>query len=253
MKNTLFPLVMLSLSFACQQKAAAPDPKQEEKGILACIEAETKAWIDRDTVAWLNCYAQLPNSSQVWNNRDGTWDGNHGWDNIFKENIKDYRANRKVRTDKFEGSNYQIQLCGADWAWVTFNQTIRRDRGREFMNFESRIMTKVNGAWKLVGNASLWDYSKTAHIGDLLTGQEGKVIRHASAPGSSDWLIETVLFEKTMTLYPIGLPDALKKEGLSIKFDGEFLYGKHQLYKPGPDNKPIPDVSVNYVRIDAVN
>ncbi|MFM9950011.1 MAG: hypothetical protein ACKV1O_18890 [Saprospiraceae bacterium] len=253
MKNTLFCLVMLSLSVACQQKAAAPDPKQEEKGILACIEAETKAWIDRDTVAWLNCYAQLPNSSQVWNNRDGTWNGNHGWDNVFKENIKDYRANRKVRTDKFEGSNYQIQLCGPDWAWVTFNQTIRRDRGREFMNFESRIMTKVNGAWKLVGNASLWDYSKTAHIGDLLTGQEGKVIRHASAPGSSDWLIETVLFEKTMTLFPIGLPDALKKEGLSIKFDGEFLYGKHQLYKPGPDNKPIPDVSVNYVRIDAVN
>ncbi len=252
MKTFLFCLAILSFSIACQQKASAPDPKQEEKGILACIEAETKAWIERDTVAWLNCYAQLPNSSQVWSNRNGSWDGNHGWDNIFKENIKDFRANRKMRTDKFEGSNYQIQMCGADWAWVTFNQTIRRDRGRTYMNFESRLMTKVNGTWKLVGNASLWDYTQTSNIGDLLTGQEGKVIRHTSATGSSDWLIETILFEKTMRLYPIGLPDALKKEGSSIKFDGEFLYGKHQLYKPGTDNKPIPDVSVNYLRIDAV-
>ncbi|MBK8425775.1 MAG: hypothetical protein IPL27_07240 [Lewinellaceae bacterium] len=93
MKNILFYLVIIPLSVACQQKA--PDPKQEEKGIRACIEAETNAWIQRDTVAWLDCYAQLPSSTQVWNNRDGTWDGNRGWDNIFKENIKDFRSNNK--------------------------------------------------------------------------------------------------------------------------------------------------------------
>ncbi len=74
-------------------------------------------------------------------------------------------------------------------------------------------MTKVEGAWKLVGNTSFWNYTQTANIGNVLTGQKGKVIRHTSAPGSSDWLIETILFEKTMTLYPIGLPDVLKKEG----------------------------------------
>ena len=45
----------------------------------------------------------------------------------------------------------------------------------------------------------------------------------------------------------------LKKEGLNIQFDGEFLYGKHQLYKPGADNKPVPDQAVNYVRVDAAN
>lgn len=249
MKHFLFFLIIVMYGTACQQNN---DPKQAEKGILACIEAETKAWIDRDTISWLNCYAQLPTSSQVWNNRNGTWDGNRGWEHVLNENMKDFRANRKVRTDKFEGSNYQIQLCGPDWAWVTFDQTIRRDRGREFANFESRIMTKVKGEWKLVGNTSLWNYSKTYNIGDLLTGQQCKVIRHTSAAGSSDWLIETTLFERTMILYPIGLPDILKKEGQSFKFDGEFLYGKHQLYKPGADNKPVPGEMVNYVRIDAV-
>ncbi len=252
MRNALLYSIIILLGVTCQ-KASAPDPKQEEKGILACIEAETKAWIERDTVAWLNCYAQLPNSSQVWNNRNGTWNGNRGWENVFKENIKDFRANRKMRTDKFEAANYQIQMCGPDWAWITFDQTIRRDGGRVFENFESRLMTKIDGAWKLVGNASFWDYSKTFNIGDILKDQKGKVIRHASALGSNDWLIETTHFEKTMILYPIGLPDALKKEGLSIKFDGEFLYGKHQLYKPGAENKPVPDEVVNYVRIDAVN
>jgi hypothetical protein len=250
MRNGLVCLAIVLLGTNCQQKA---DSKQEEKNILACIEAETKSWIDRDTVSWLNCYAQLPGSSQVWNNRNGTWDGNRGWENVLRENMKDFRANRKVRTDKFEGANYQIQMCGPDWAWVTFDQTIRRERGREFKNFESRIMTKVKGEWKLVGNASLWDYSKTANIGDILKGQQCKVIRHISASGSSDWLIETTLFEQTIKLYPIGLPDSMKKEGLGFKFDGEFLYGKHQLYTPGAENKPVPGEIVNYVRIDAVN
>ncbi len=252
MRNALFCSIIIFLGATCQQKHLTRDSKQEEKGILACIEAETKAWIERDTVAWLNCYAQLTNSSQVWNNRNGTWDGNRGWENIFKENMKDYRANRKMRTDKLQGENYQIQMCGSDWAWITFDQIIRRDRGREFKNFESRIMTKIKGEWKLVGNTSFWDYSKTFNIGDLLKAQQGKVVSHVAALGSNDWLIETILFEKTMILYPIGLPDALKKEGVSIKFDGEFLYGKHQLYKPGADNKPVPDAVVNYVRVDAV-
>jgi hypothetical protein len=250
MKNGLICLILVLLCTTCRQKA---DLLQEEKSILACIEAETKAWIERDTVAWLNCYAQLPGSSQLWNNRNGTWDGNRGWENIFKENMKDFRANRKIRTDKFEGANYQIQMCGPDWAWVTFDQTIKRDRERVFKNFESRIMTKIKGQWKLVGNTSFWDYSNTHNIGDILKGQQCKVIRHTSASGSSDWLIETILFNKTMKLYPIGLPDSLKKEGLGFKFDGEFLYGKHQLYTPGAENKPVPGEIVNYVRIDAVN
>lgn len=253
MRNALFGSIIILLGATCQQKSLTRDSKQEEKSILACIEAETKAWIERDTIAWLNCYAQLPNSSQVWNNRNGTWNGNRGWENVFRENMKDYRANRKMRTDKLEGANYQIQMCGPDWAWITFDQTIRRDRGREFKNFESRIMTKIKGEWKLVGNTSFWDYSKTFNIGDLLKDQQGKVVRHVAALGSNDWLIETILFEKTMILYPIGLPDALKKEGVSFKFDGEFLYGKHQLYKSGADNKPVPDAAVNYVRVDAVH
>ncbi|TAE45853.1 MAG: nuclear transport factor 2 family protein [Bacteroidetes bacterium] len=252
MKNTLLTLVLFVLALACQNTVPAPDPKQEEKGIIACIEAESKAWVNRDSVAWLACYAQLPNSTQVWNNRNGTWDAIRGWDNIFTENMKSYRSDRNKRTDILEGTNYQIQMCGPDWAWVTFDQTIRRDRGREFANFEYRVMTKIKGEWKLVGNASLWNYSKTANIGDLLSGQQGKVVRHESSLGSSEWLIETVLFGKTMALYPIGLPDALKKEGQPITFDGEFLYGKHQLYKPGAENKPVPDVAVNYVRVDAV-
>ncbi len=252
MKKHLICLMLVCAGVACQNKSATPDPKLEEKGIIACIEAETKAWINRDSAAWLNCYAQLPNSSQFWNNRDGTWDGNKGWDNIFRENIKAYRADQKPRTDKIEGANYQIQMCGPDWAWVTFVQTIRRDRGREFPNLECRLMTKIDGAWKLFGNVSIWNYAKTGNIGDLLKDQQGKVVRHESSPGSSEWLIETVLFDNTMTLYPIGLPDALKKEGQNIKFDGEFLYGKHQLYKSGTDNKPVPDVAVNYVRVDAV-
>lgn len=253
MKHVLitFTIIVAGLVNAdCQRKT---DIKQAEKDIIACIEAETKAWINRDTVAWLNCYAQLPTSSQIWSNRNGTWDGNRGWENVFRENMKDFRANRKPRTDQLEGANYQIQLCGSDWAWVTFDQTIRRDRNREFKTFESRVMTKIKGAWKLVGNTSFWDYSKTTNIGDLLKAQAGKVIRHASTRDSNDWLIETTLFGKTMQLFPIGLPDALKKEGAEVNFDGEFLYGKHQLYKPGADNKPVPGELVNYVRIDQVN
>jgi hypothetical protein len=62
MRNALFGSIIIFLGTTCQQKHLTSDSKREEKGILACIEAETKAWIERDSVAWLNCYAQLPNS-----------------------------------------------------------------------------------------------------------------------------------------------------------------------------------------------
>lgn len=80
----------------------------------------------------------------------------------------------------------------------------------------------------------------------------GKIVQHSTALGSVDWLIETNLFGNIIILFPIGLPDNLKKSNLEIEFDGEFLYGKHQLYKPGSGGKPTPDNSVNYVRIDKV-
>ena len=249
MKYLILGLSLLYLT-ACTNKTT--DQNQEEQAIKKRIIAETEAWINRDSIAWLNCYAQLPNSEQSWNNRDGTWDATKGWDNIFKENIKDYRKNRTPRTDRLENTNWMIQLCGTDWAWVTFDQTVRRDRDREFKNHEFRVMSKIKGEWKLVGNSSMWDYSKTANIGDVLTAQMGKVVTHTSSNGSTDYIIETTLFNKTMTLYPIGLPDAFKKTNKPIKFDGELLYGKHTLYKQGTQNNLIPDTTINLVRIDAI-
>lgn len=152
-----FAVAALFSLAACTSK---PDPVKEEAAIKNVITAETQSWINRDTVAWLNCYAQLPNSIQVWNNRNGSWSANRGWDNIFRENIRSFRNDNTPRTDRHDYSNWMIQLCGDDWAWVTFDQTIRRD-SLVYPTNENRMMKKIGGQWKIVSVQAFWDYTKT--------------------------------------------------------------------------------------------
>ncbi|MFY8012711.1 MAG: hypothetical protein ACOVRG_12065 [Saprospiraceae bacterium] len=167
----------------------------------------------------------------------------------MKESIQN---DPKERSDVFENRNYNIKLLNYEWAWVSYDQEIKRNENWKVNTSEMRLMTKIGNEWKIVSQISLWDYSKLFNNGYQLTNQLGKIVQHSTALGSVDWLIETNLFGNIIILFPIGLPDNLKKSNLEIEFDGEFLYGKHQLYKPGSGGKPTPDNSVNYVRIDKV-
>lgn len=242
-------LFFLSICFV---KVKAQEYSNHEIQIKVCLENETRAWIKRDLNSGINSWAQFPFSGIAWNNRDGSFFNKKGWDNIYSNMKESIQNDPKERSDVFENRNYNIKLLNYEWAWVSYDQEIKRNENWKVNTSEMRLMTKIGNEWKIVSQISLWDYSKLFNNGYQLTNQLGKIVQHSTALGSVDWLIETNLFGNIIILFPIGLPDNLKKSNLEIEFDGEFLYGKHQLYKPGSGGKPTPDNSVNYVRIDKV-
>ena len=247
MKKSILILLMGTCSFVTYGQNSTDNEK-----IIVCIESETQAWIERDLIKWTDCWAHLPNCTQAWNDRNGTWSSFHGWDTIYSNMKADIEAYPEARTDKFEHSNYQIQILSPGWAWVNFYSIIRRDNNRVYTTFEQRLLTQIDSNWKLVKQVSLWDYSKTNDIGLPIEGQEGRIIQHFSAPESSDWLIETTYADQTILLFPIGLNDNLKQDGIKIKFYGELLPIQHHLYKPG-STQPVPDRSIRIVKLFKVD
>ena len=171
-KSTFLALLALTLLAACQNQTPAPPPPpaeavaptftpEEETAIKQLLVSETEVWIARDSAKWFAMYAHHPNSLQVWNNRDGSWDQNQGWANVEREMIKSYQSAPDPYHDKAEQANWVIQRCGPDWAWVYFDQTIRNKKGEVYPTKEIRMLQRLGGDWKIVQVAAFWDYTKS--------------------------------------------------------------------------------------------
>ena len=80
--------------------------------------------------------------------------------NSIKERIRsNLKANpNKTYNAQVERTNWLIKKLSLDWAWVNYNQKTSNVKGEIFVSYETRLMNKVNGKWKLAVINALWDY-----------------------------------------------------------------------------------------------
>lgn len=120
----------------------------ERESIKDVILAETDLFFARDFEGWANTFVPAPDALQIWNNADGSYTRNEGWETIGK-NIKAFMENNpEPDATPLWRENFNYRFYG-DAAFVTFDKYMG-DRDEARLIKEVRVVEKHDGEWKIV-------------------------------------------------------------------------------------------------------
>ena len=139
MKATLFTLTIFLL-LGCTQS------QDESIAIKAVIEKETATWRIGDIKGHANCWHIQPYSRILVSTEDGTTLDISP--NIIINPTPDIMGDKSVSVN----TNYKISVNGNN-AWSTHNQETTATDGTKSYSYEMRILEKINGDWKIVGES----------------------------------------------------------------------------------------------------
>lgn len=134
-------LLFVSISLACYSQKT-PD----EKAIIAVLEKESATWRSGDVKAHAALWKIQPYSRILVSTPDGkTYDVPPV--SILHPNTKDMDLGGTS-----VNANYNIKVYGNN-AWVSHDEESTSKEGKKTWSYEIRMLEKINGAWKLVGQS----------------------------------------------------------------------------------------------------
>ena len=139
-----FILILGALLLCAHTYSQTPDKEAIKK---ICI-AETKAYVDLDYDAWASNHVQSADEQLAWNNPDGSFGSESGWETISK-GMKDYFQTSKKENLKLSSDNFTFVIKG-DMAFATFNRSSQNTEGKTTQMKEYRTLLKINGQWKIL-------------------------------------------------------------------------------------------------------
>ena len=142
MKKTIFSILALSLiagSISCQEKV---DIEKEKAAIIAVIEKQHNAFLDRDYDAIVSTYVQDGPTIRFTASKSGY----HYKEYDDVSSYKDYFENNPTpNPNKSQFKNYKIKVYEESaWAVVDIH------KGNGVHEIHARILEKVDGEWKIV-------------------------------------------------------------------------------------------------------
>jgi hypothetical protein len=131
----------------------AIDYNKERAQILELIEAESKAFWDKDYNKWAACWAQEPYIRTMGWWKDGGVTVVKGWEERGPRTKQHMEQFPEPNPQNVRRENINIRIL-QDAAWVTFDQ-YGKDNGEPLMDMpglsrETRFLEKHNGKWKIV-------------------------------------------------------------------------------------------------------
>ncbi|MCX6319840.1 MAG: endo-arabinase [Bacteroidetes bacterium] len=145
--TTITILALFSLS-ACAEKAAekkSPELNEaDEKNIITLLEKESATWRSGDGKAHADCWEIKPYSRILVSTTDG-----QSFD-VPPAAMKN--TDIKAAGGSSSNMNYKISIHG-DHAWVNHDEISIDTTGKKSYSHEFRILEKINGNWKLVGQS----------------------------------------------------------------------------------------------------
>jgi hypothetical protein len=131
----------------------------DDEAIKKVIADESTAWANHDTTAYFAAWADNNLTQGAWNNRNmsiGTYSGLEAIKKSVRDGIK---ANpTKFYQPNIERKDWLIKLLSPEWAWVNFTQKTTNVRSQVNTSYETRLMHKEGGNWKINIVNALWDY-----------------------------------------------------------------------------------------------
>lgn len=141
MKNIFFAFLTGSITlFSCTKKT------DESSAIKAVIERETTTWRLGDIKGHADCWHIQPYTRILVSTADGvTLDISP---NIIINPTPDIMGDKSVSVN----TNYKISVNGNS-AWSSHDQETTATDGKKSNSYEMRMLEKINGQWKIVGES----------------------------------------------------------------------------------------------------
>jgi ketosteroid isomerase-like protein len=157
MKNALLFICLLAIT--TQISAQTPSVLSDEEAIKKVIVDQSTAWANRDTTAYYACYANNELTQSAYNNRNMSIGINLGFAELQKYVRDGIKSNpNKAYQPNMERTNWLIKLLSPEWAWVNYTQKTTNVRSQVNTSYETRLMHKEGGKWKINVVNALWDY-----------------------------------------------------------------------------------------------
>ncbi len=147
-----FILILCGLLFWGQTFSQTPDQKAIKKVCLA----EVQAYEDFNYETWASCHVQSADDQLAWNNPDGSFGAESGWEAISKD-MKDYFKTGKKENLKLSSDNFTFVIHG-DMAFASFNRSAQNIEGKTTQLQEYRTLLKINGLWKIMAVQAYVNY-----------------------------------------------------------------------------------------------
>jgi len=136
----IIPLLICSLLGACRTS------RMETTAIIKVLETESASWRNRDSATHADCWYIQPYSSVLVSTTDGkTLD-------IPATAMITASPERMGNGGSAVNSQYKISVQGKS-AWVSHHEESTDKDGKKSYSYEIRMLEKINGQWKLVGQS----------------------------------------------------------------------------------------------------
>lgn len=158
MKKILL-LLFVWIAALLPAKAQSMIDPEDEAGIQQTIAGETAAYVNRDSALVLSYYTNDPITQAVWNAPDGGYGSYRGYD-VLKANLgSDFHQHpEKPIEPTVERTDWFFRPLGRDWMWVNFTQRSVTPDGKKMENYETRVMKKERGKWKIAVMYAMSDH-----------------------------------------------------------------------------------------------
>lgn len=150
MKNSiLFLLLCLAAGNIFSQTA-------EQEAIKKVCIAETQAYIDYNFEAWASYHVQSADEQLAWNNPDGSFGAQSGWETIGK-GMKDWFLSSQKSVDIRTSDHFTIVVHG-DMAFASYESVSKNAEGKTTKIHEYRTLLFLGGQWKILAVQAFIDY-----------------------------------------------------------------------------------------------
>lgn len=134
----IFFLLLFSVSIGYAQS--------EEEAIIALLEKESATWRSGDIKAHADCWSIKPYSRILVSTQQGNSI------DVPPAIMLNPPANMMGNGGTSKNSNYKMNVNGTN-AWVSHDEQSTTKEGVTSYTYELRILEKIDGEWKLVGQS----------------------------------------------------------------------------------------------------
>jgi hypothetical protein len=135
----------------------------DEQAIKSIIEEETAAYFQRDSIKLFSFYVDDNITQTNWNSPNGSYGSHKGFKNIRRNFTQAFiKYPKPMKQPKVDRTDWFFKPFSDEWMWVNFIQKNKGDDGKLYTSYETRVMKKVKGNWKIAVMYSLSDHAVAA-------------------------------------------------------------------------------------------
>ena len=156
--------MMQQLGLLNKSTPSVNSPNNDEDAIKKVIIDESTAWAKHDTTAYFDAYADNELTHAAWNNRNLSYSVYSGLATLKNSVRADIKSNPTPSYGtNMERTNWLVKILSPEWAWVNFTQKTATVRGIVNTSYETRLMHKEGGKWRINVVNALWDYKNVVY------------------------------------------------------------------------------------------